>query len=721
MRRLDSEPGLYAQLAWADEARGATALSVLRGDIDEDNDTTFVVVGFTGFGGSVQTTVVDPRELSTFPVGMQIAQQRAPFWNDDRSSLFFGLNEAEATMNEEDRPNVNPVAGVPGAMQRPAPTLDDDDLPTLVLWHGNDDRLQSRQQVQENADRRFSYLAAFHTETGGVVRLATEAMRDVRLAAGQQYALGFDNSAYALRDGIDGGGRDDVYAIDVSTGEARPMLSAFRWQVFLSPDGAQALYYDDSDYHVYDFADARHTNISASAPVSFVDVEDDHNVENPPIGPVGWTSDSESVLLTDEWDVWQIDTDGGEHRNLTADGRRDGIRYRRPLQYDPDQDGIDLSSPVYLEMYGERTKKTGLAKLTSGGSRIETLLWDDAHHNVRRAQETETFVYTRETFTQYPDVWAARGGFDDPVRLTNANPQQAATAWSAGSRLVDYVTEKGDSLQAALYLPADYEEGKSYPTVVYIYEKLSQNLNRYVVPNETRAFNASVYTSRGFAVLNPDIVYKINDPGMSAVWAVVPAVEAAIETGVVDSERVGLHGHSWGGYQTAHLITQTDIFASAIAGAALTDMVSMYNSVYWNSGNSNAGIFESSQGRFKGSYLDNYEAYIRNSPAFHVKNVTTPLVLLHNEKDGAVDFNQGITFYNSLREQEKDVVLLQYVGENHGLRNPTNQRDYTVRMMEFFDHYLRDMPAPDWWTDGVPRLEMEEHLKKRKKKPKVIS
>jgi len=189
----------------------------------------------------------------------------------------------------------------------------------------------------------------------------------------------------------------------------------------------------------------------------------------------------------------------------------------------------------------------------------------------------------------------------------------------------------------------------------------------------------------------------------------------------VDADRVGLHGHSWGGYQTAQLVTQTDIFASAIAGAALTDMVSMYNSVYWNSGNSNAGIFESSQGRFRGSYLDNHEAYLRNSPAFHVKNVTTPLVLLHNEKDGAVDFNQGITFYNSLREQDKDVVLLQYVGENHGLRNPVNQRDYTVRMMEFFDHYLRDMPAPDWWVNGVPRLEMEQHLKDRQKKPKVIS
>ena len=720
-QRIDSERALYSDLSWADEDGERPALSVMRGHISEEDDTTYVAVGFTGFGGSVTTTVVDGTELAGFPEAMRITPERSPRWSDDRSALFFGIAEHDEDPDEGDRPDVKPAAGTPGAMQSPAPDLDEDDLPSLVLWHGNDPRLQSRQQVQERADERFNFLAAYHVAEGQFVQLATEAMRTVTLAANQRYAVGYDDLSYQLRDGIDGGRRQDVYAVDVKTGTAQKILPAFTWRVSLSPDGGKALYYDDGHYHVYDFENNSHTNISASVPVSFINVADDHNVEDPPIGPVGWASDSESVLLTDAWDIWRVDADGGNYSNLTKTGREEGIRYRRPLRYDPEQDGIDLSEPLYVEMYGEWTKKTGLAKLTSNGRNIETLLWDDVRHSVRRAENAETFVYTRETFTEFPDVWAAKDSFDEPVRLTDANPQQADYAWSAGTRLLNFVTDKGDSLQAALYLPAGYTEGEKYPTVVYIYEKLSQNINRYVVPNETRALNVSVYTSRGYAVLTPDIVYKINDPGMSAVWSVVPAVQAAIATGIVDADRVGLHGHSWGGYQTAHLITQTDIFASAIAGAALTDMVSMYNSVYWNSGTSNAGIFESSQGRFRGSYLDNHEAYLRNSPAFHVKNVTTPLVLLHNEKDGAVDFNQGITFYNSLREQEKDVVLLQYVGENHGLRNPVNQRDYTVRMMEFFDYYLRDFPAPDWWVNGVPRLEMEEHLKTRQKKPQIIS
>ena len=205
----------------------------------------------------------------------------------------------------------------------------------------------------------------------------------------------------------------------------------------------------------------------------------------------------------------------------------------------------------------------------------------------------------------------------------------------------------------------------------------------------------------------------------------VPAVKAAIATGVVDAKKVGITGHSWGGYQTSFLVTQTDIFAAAVAGAPLTNMVSMYSLIYKNSGGGNMAIFESSQGRFKGGYLDNWDAYYRNSPVFFAKNVKTPLMILHNDKDGAVDFTQGVEYYNTLRRLGKPVIMLEYVGENHGLARRPNQRDYTARMKEYFDHYLKGAPAPDWMLNGVPRLKMEDHLKERNKKadpaPKKIT
>jgi dipeptidyl aminopeptidase/acylaminoacyl peptidase len=224
-----------------------------------------------------------------------------------------------------------------------------------------------------------------------------------------------------------------------------------------------------------------------------------------------------------------------------------------------------------------------------------------------------------------------------------------------------------------------------------------------------------VYTSQGYAVLMPDITYKLNDPGMSAVWSVLPALDAAIATGVVDKSRVGIHGHSWGGYQTAFLITQSQAFKAAIAGAPLTNMISMYGVIYKNTGGSNGAIFESSQGRFLGGPWDHWEAYVRNSPVAHAKNVQTPLLMLHNDLDGAVDFTQGVEYYTTLRRMQKPVVMLEYPGENHGLRRPANMQDYTVRMKEFFDHHLKGAPAPQWWTDGVPRLKMDEHLRERAK------
>ena len=198
----------------------------------------------------------------------------------------------------------------------------------------------------------------------------------------------------------------------------------------------------------------------------------------------------------------------------------------------------------------------------------------------------------------------------------------------------------------------------------------------------------------------------------------LPALKAAIATGVVDPARVGLQGHSWGGYQTSFLVTQTNAFKAAIAGAPLTNMVSMYSLVYKNTGGGNMAIFESSQGRFRGGYWDNWDAYVRNSPIAHASKVQTPLVIMHNDKDGAVDFTQGVEYYNTLRRLKKPVVMLEYVGENHNLVKPANRYDYTVRMREYFDHHLKGAPAPAWWTEGVPRLDMEKHLKQRAPKPK---
>ena len=718
IRTLASARAVFERLAFTDEG---DALAVLRGVTDKRyEDRLYSVVGVTGLEGtSGATTVFDPANDSTFPAGMSISANRTPQWTNDRAGLLFGIHtpKAKSDKGDDKKEGDAPADGPPaGAGARPGAAAAADDTPDLVLWHWKDARLQSQQQVQEQRDRRFSFLATYRVASKRFIRLADEEMRDVTLPDRGRYAIGIDRRTWEIVGSLEGRNFQDVYSVDLETGARTLARKQVRWSYAPSPDGTRWLFYDDGHYFVHDLAANTSKNITLGLPVSFVDVEDDHNVVKPPVNPVGWSSDGQHVLLSDAWDVWQVPAAGGQAANLTGNGRKDGIRYRRRFVLDPDEKGIDLARPQYFDAYGEHTKKGGIARVVADKPGAEVLGWGDvAYARLLKAERADRFAWTKESATVFPDFHVSDVTFASAGRLTDGQSQVAKTAWMSGARLVDYTSAKGQKLQAALYLPANYEPGKRYPTIVYIYEQLSDQLNRFASPTPN-GFNRSFYTSNGYAVLMPDITYTLNDPGMSAVWCVLPALQAAVATGVVDAARVGLQGHSWGGYQTAFLVTQTNAFKAAVAGAPLTNMVSMYSLVYKNTGGGNMAIFESSQGRFRGGYWDNWEAYARNSPVMHATKVTTPLVLLHNDKDGAVDFTQGVEYYSTLRRLKKPVVLLEYVGENHGLRKPANQHDYTVRMKEFFDHYLTGAPAPGWWTEGVPRLEMEKHLETRQPK-----
>ena len=718
---LDNGNASYERVVWTEKGDG---LSVLKGTDDRAlRDKRYALLGFSGFGAGAPTKVVyDPAADKTFPDGMTISPNRNPQWTEDLQALTFGIHTPRKRDDTADAADPDASRDGDDAPRPPATTdasgTSADERIDLVLWHWLDRRLQSQQEVQETNDRSFSYLAEYRVQPKTFIRLADEDLRQVSLAPKQRFAIGQDDREYQLLGNLDGRRFQDIYVIDVATGARRLALKRARWYNGPSPDGKSFLYYEDGNYHVYAMDSGQTRNITLNAPTSFVDTEDDHNVVNPPAGSIGWTRDSASVLLTDNWDIWQVPVNAGTAVNLTANGRKDQIRYQRRFPIEPPQEralGIDLTKPQFFAAYGEWTKKAGIARLAPGKPGVDLLNWSEASFGtVIKPKDAERFIYTRSTATEPNDYYITDASFAKADRLTDHRPQVASYAWTEGSMLVNYTSDKGDKLQAALFLPAGYQKGKAYPTIVNIYEKMSQGANQFANPS-ANGFNRSVYTSNGYAVLLPDITYKVNDPGMSAVWCVVPALKAAIATGIVDAKKVGLTGHSWGGYQTSFLVTQTDMFAAAVAGAPLTNMISMYSLIYKNTGGGNGAIFEASQGRFKGGYWDNWDAYYRNSPVFFARNVKTPLMILHNDRDGAVDFTQGVEYYNTLRRLQKPVIMLEYVGENHGLRKPSNMRDYTVRMKEYFDHYLKGAAAPDWITKGVPRLQMEEHLKDRAK------
>jgi len=715
---LDSDETEYTQLTWTEKGDG---LAVLKGKQDEQyEDKIFSILGFHGFDSdSPEKISYNPHEDPHFPEGMTISPNRNPLWTEELSSLVFGIHEVEpkeqkekAEEEAEETKEAQEQQDNKDSDKKSEKEIDEQDLPDLVIWHWLDKRLQSMQQVQEKRDENFSYLAVYNVKDKTFIQLADEKVREVTPAPKQKWAIGFDRKKYQLDANLYGRRYQDIYVINIKTGKREMALEKCRWYFSPSPDGTHFLFYQNGDFYSYEMPTGKKYNITKEVPTSFINTEDDHNVKDPPIYPIGWEKHGKSVLLFNNWDVWDIPVHGGKGVNLTQIGKTKQIRFRRRFRLDPEEKGIDLDKPLYFSAYGEWSKKGGVALVKKKSPGAELLLWGDAVFSLRKAKDSDVYFYTTQTDKDYPDYYVTDHTLQNGRKLTHANPQQDEYLWSSGSKLIDYESRNGDRLQAALFLPANYEPGQSYPTIVYIYEKLSQNLNRYFTPS-ARGFNKTVYTSRGYAVLMPDIVYEINDPGISAVNCVIPAVKAAIDTGVVDRERIGIHGHSWGGYQTAFLITQTDLFKAAVAGAPLTNMISMYSSIYWNSGSANQPIFESSQGRFKGNYLDNLEAYARNSPVYHANNVNTPLIILHNDKDGAVDWNQGIEYFNTLRQLKKPVVILQYKGENHGLRKPANQKDYYIRMREFFDHHLLGKPAPPWLEQGIPHLELEEHIKER--------
>ena len=748
---LDSDEAGYQSLNWTDKGDGFAALKFKKDK--QYKQEKGAVIGVNNLSNP-QVTRYDPAVDSLgFDQGYTISPNKRPMWSDDLNRIFYGLHplvlvEKEKAKQEVNQDSLNQaelvslekikadstiksVSDLQKAIAKlntsatPEKKTSDAKKPEMTIWHWEDDRMQSRQQVMEGMDKNASFWAVYDPATKTHLALQDSSLRELNLLPQQRHALGSDQGAYELDNNLNGQTYLDYYLVDVATGEKTLLLEKFYQPTFASmprpsTDGKKLLYGKDGHFYAYDIQLKTHSNLTENLPVSMVDVEEDENLALPLYNPLGWSADSKYVLLRDGWDIWQIPMSSKEApTNLTQNGNAQHIRYQYRVNLNPDEKGIDLTKPVYIRLYGERTKKSGIGTLSpaKGGLApgLKVLLWEDANiQGLAKAKKAQVFTYTKEKFNQPTQVYLGDASLSNAKQVTENAPDAGKFTWSAGVKLIDYVTAKGDSLQAALYLPAGYEEGKSYPTVIYYYEKTSQNLHNWSNPSYSgTGWNSSVYTSNGYAVLTPDIVYKLDDPGMSALWAVLPAVDAAIQTGVVDPNKMGLHGHSWGGYQTSFLITQTNRFKAAAAGAPLTNMISMYDLIYWNTGEANMTIFESSQGRFLGGPWENWDAYERNSPIYHVKNVQTPLLMLHNDKDGAVDFTQGIEFYNALRRLKKPVILVQYLGENHGLGKLENRKDYSVRMLEFFDHHLKGLPAPAWMEKGVPRLKLGDHLNER--------
>lgn len=678
IRPLSTGADRFEDLTWS-EARDDVA--TLRGEQPEGKvrRTNQLVVVRGLDGASPRVTTYDPSTDASFPDGFVLSELAPTRWTEDGARVVVGIKE------QEDSVRADPDA----------------EKPNVDVWHWADDRVQSVQMVQANADRRYTYTSVYNVGSGRFVRLADDAMQRVDLTDDGRWALGRRDAPYR-GDVTEEQGRADWVRIDPETGAHRVVVEALRRPMGTSPDGRWALYVKDETVFAADLETLAVTDLSETSGVDFINREQGRTNERSAFGVGGWTEDG-SVLLYSEWDVWAVPLAGGPAQSLTNGmGAREDIRFR-VTRLDREADWTDPRASL-LSAYGEWTKKSGYFRVRPGQDPEPLHFADEMVGPVVKADESDRLAFTRQTFQQFPDWWVADTRFRSPRRVTDANPQIAEFLW--GSRvLVDYVDDRGHKLQATLTLPAGYEPGRTYPMVVYFYERMSQRHHEFSLPVYDDRPHMSTYASNGYLVLMPDIVYDVGYPGSSALDDVVAASKKVVELGYADPDRIGLQGHSWGGYETSFILTQTDMFATIVTGAPLTNLMSMNNILYKQSGNVNGPILQWSQGRMADQPWDDRERWMSQDPIEHVPAIATPFLILHGTADGAVDWNQGLELYTAARRMGKEVILLSYPDEPHHLGKKPNQKDFQVRMRQWFDHYLMGQAAPEWMTGGVPFLQ----------------
>jgi dipeptidyl aminopeptidase/acylaminoacyl peptidase len=682
---LDSDTEEYKGLTWHDEKNALAFMKTM-------TDTTHVgeshkVLAYTDVTKLSSRKVFDHIENGMLPEDFKVVEYAGLEWSDDAETIFFGIKEWER--DTEEPKDTSAIAKLNEGM----------DPTNVEVWHWKDDPIQPQQQVRQNRLKEENYLSAWHLNNERFVQLEDEQIENVSLTGDEEHAIGYDPSPYEPRFRE---GWNDIYVVDVATGDRKMILERHE-DADSSPGGKYIYYFKDNNWWAYHIGNDTHTNITENIDTRFHNYKAIFGSEDfPPFGTGQWVEGDDWLLVYDEFDVYRIWANGEKHENLT-NGAAEEIRYRQN-RLDYEDDHLAKNDPIYFSKYGYYTKDRGYAQLDRR-NRLTELIYDSKMiSRLDKAESSNEFVFMMESATESPNYYYTDADFDDPKAITNTNPQQEEYHW-ADDELITFNNARGDKLQGRLLYPANYEEGKKYPMITYIYEMRSQNMHSYSIPTRTSPYNMRRYSSEGYFVFEPDINYVLRDPGVSAVESVVPAVEKVVETGMIDEEKIGLTGHSWGAYQTAFIITQTNIFNSAVAGAPLTNMVSMYNSVYWNSGTPDAQIFEVSQGRFPDPYWKDWDKFIENSPIFQMENNTTPLLVEFGTDDGAVDFNQGVELYNTMRRMEKPYVMLVYEGENHGLRREENRIDYATRAFQWHEHFLKKDEAPKWIESGIPYIE----------------
>jgi dipeptidyl aminopeptidase/acylaminoacyl peptidase len=631
-------------------------------------------------------TELAPAAAKGFPAGMAVGENGKFSFSKDGGRLFFGI---AAALKPEPKDAPEPVK--------------------VDIWSWKDPYLQPMQKAQADEDKKRTLMCVIHLgpKEKKFVALASADVPDITLSEDARVALGSSDLPYRQLVSWDRG-YEDNYLVNLADGSKKKVLEKSPYGATISPGGNYLLYFNDGDrnYYATRIADGRTFNLTAKLGVSLVDETWDTPDEPGPYGTGGWTDGDKSVLIYDRYDIWDILPDGTKARTITNGiGRRDKTVFRYAA-LDPDRKTVPTTEPVILTATNDVTRASGAYRVTlsNPADPARIVMYEKLFGGLRKAKNADVYAFTLQRFEEFPNLWASEGDLAAARKVSDANPQQADYVWGKAER-IDYVNGDGVTLPAVLIKPDNFDPAKKYPLMVYIYETMAESLNRYYPPSPGTNINFTRYVSNGYVILMPDIIYEVGYPGPSSLKCVIPAVEKILGMGFIDPKRIGIQGHSWGGYEISYMITQTSIFAAVEAGASVVNMTSAYGGIRWGTGMSRAFQYEKTQSRIGAPLWSRALQFIENSPLFWVERVKTPYLTIHNDEDDAVPWYQGIEFFSALRRLGKEAYMFNFNGEKHGLRERENQKYWTIYMDEFFDHFLLGKSRPEWMEKGVPYLE----------------
>lgn len=634
-------------------------------------------------------TAVDTNS-NGMPAGWGPSENGRLFFSENGRRLFFGTAplpepKAEDTLTEEEKVSVD-------------------------IWNWKDDRLQPMQLKQKDKDLKRSYTAVYHIPKGTMVQLADEEVMNMSMDRKNngKYAMGISRKPYYREMSWDADGYLDAYLVDLMSGERKLILKKSLSRPYLSPLGRYVAYYDalDSCWNTYHIKNGSYVKLTNDLDVSFS--REDHDMPNIPgaYGMAGWTKDVSAFFVYDKYDIWKLDPEGRDQPIRLTRGREEEMQHRI-IDLDKELEYIPEDEPLLLRSLDKQSKDFAFYNyiLSEDEAPREVFSGPYRFYTPRKAKHADRLIWQRMNFREYPDLYTSTLDFSGIKRLSDANPQQDEYLWGS-VELVHWTSADGEDLDGLLYKPGNFDPDSSYPMIVYFYETYSDALHAHYVPKPSRStVNFTYYASNGYLVFVPDIVYKTGYPGRSAYNSVVSGTLKLMENPWVDREHIGIQGQSWGGYQVAFLVTRTNLFAAAMAGAPVSNMTSAYGGIRWGSGMSRMFQYEGSQSRIGGTLWEKPWRYIENSPVFYADKVETPLLMMHNDEDGAVPWYQGIEYFVALRRLDKPVWMLTYNGAPHNLKRRADCKDLSIRMQQFFDHYLKGAPAPVWMEYGIPAVD----------------